>query len=136
MRLYFRCNFFILIFVSFLLSNLVFSRFLNDIGASHRNTIENDVMFNHLQSFGENDVINGADESSPSEALAPLYMIELYEKFEQDKYSLPMSNTVRSFVNVYRGMCIRKKYFHMTYVRVLYFFLSGLKVDQKVKIRY
>lgn len=34
---------------------------------------------------------------------APKYMLELYKKFETDRYSHPMANIVRSFVNMYEG---------------------------------
>lgn len=42
---------------------------------------------------------DGIGASSP----APKYMLELYNKFETDRYSHPMANIVRCFVNINEG---------------------------------
>ena len=36
--------------------------------------------------------------------VTPKYMLELYDKFSKDKYSYPMANIVRSFVNMNTGI--------------------------------
>jgi len=35
--------------------------------------------------------------------IAPKYMLDLYDKFSNDKYSHPMANIVRSFTNIHTG---------------------------------
>lgn len=52
----------------------------------------------------------GADDASsldedPSLRVAPKYMLELYRKFSNDKYSHPIANIVRSFLNINTGRC-------------------------------
>ena len=42
-------------------------------------------------------------QQEPPYWAAPKYMIELYNKFETDRYSHPLANIVRSFVNIYEG---------------------------------
>lgn len=44
-------------------------------------------------------------EDDPSLRVAPKYMLELYRKFSNDKYSHPIANIVRSFLNINTGGC-------------------------------
>jgi len=47
--------------------------------------------------------------SATNTRIAPKYMLDLYEKFSNDKYSYPMANIVRSFTNMNAGTIVKVK---------------------------
>ena len=88
-----------------------------------RNLDENNANFNKINPNGYSDYslhAANAEENAHLQAAAgavaggaavdadhyaPQYMVDLYKKFESDRYSTPMANIVRSFVNIYKGKC-------------------------------
>lgn len=51
-----------------------------------------------------------ATNSHRTNVHAPKYMLDLYDKFSTDKYSHPMANIVRSFMNINEGIVQLKKW--------------------------
>ena len=76
-----------------------------------RDEYEYNNQFNRIANNADrnpsNTVPDGEHAPVHGEQLAPKYMIELYNKFESDRYSHPMANIVRSFFNVYTGELIK-----------------------------
>ena len=64
-----------------------------------------------------NELPNAGGQQSPWSA--PKYMIELYHKFETDRYSHPLANIVRSFVNIYEGCMISAPVFTSLPISIL-----------------
>lgn len=60
---------------------------------------------------GGDDLGPGVPESSEEDQairVAPQYMLELYRKFSNDKYSHPIANIVRSFKSINTGININQ----------------------------
>ena len=66
-----------------------------------KNINEHDASFNHIETFPSH--FFNDDDDGGVEYVAPKYMLDLYRKFEEDRYSTPMANIVRSFVNIHTG---------------------------------
>ena len=69
-----------------------------------KNINEHGASFNHIETFPSHFFNDDAkDDDGGVEYVAPKYMLDLYRKFEEDRYSTPMANIVRSFVNIHTG---------------------------------
>ena len=77
---------------------------IRDFQLTHSSQLHNSINaldnWNDLLPSPDMDVTSATDHNN---AAAPKYMLELYDKFEKERYAHPVSNIVRSFKSV--GKC-------------------------------